>query len=133
MPIFKKLRQVILALSILVSTHYCHAQEENNDLGQFSSEEKNMKECSFDKRADAVILLDHAVAYFNDDYNLITEHRIRIKILKEKGIERGDITIPFYSEDKFELIRDVKAVVLTRQDNGEFVTSVLERKNIFQR
>lgn len=92
-----------------------------------------MKECSFDRSADAVILLDHAVAYFNEQNNLITERRIRLKILKEKGIGRGDINIPFYSADEFEFIRDIEAQVITPGSNGEFTINTLERKNIFER
>ncbi|WP_121357196.1 DUF3857 domain-containing protein [Flavisolibacter nicotianae] len=117
-----------LSLSIRSS-----AQSESPAFGETSAEEREMKECPFDRSADAVILLDHAVAYFNDQYNLITERRIRLKILKEKGIGRGDINIPFYSGEGFEFLRDIEAQVTTPGSNGTFTVTTLERKNIFER
>jgi hypothetical protein len=109
------------------------AQESSIPFGQFLTEELDLKECSFDKSADAVILLDEASANFDERYNLIMERRIRIKILKEKGIERGNVNIPYYSADDFEYISNINAVVLTPGANGLLTTNVLENRNIFNR
>jgi transglutaminase-like putative cysteine protease len=129
----KKMKLFLLPFFLLIiSLENCFAQDDYIDFGQCSNEELKMKECSFDKRADAVVLLDHAVASFNEDYNLITERRIRIKILKENGVERGNISIPFYSNDHFETIVNVRAVVLTPQGN-DIVTNTLDKKSIFQK
>jgi transglutaminase-like putative cysteine protease len=109
------------------------AAQEALPLGQVSTEEIQLKECSFDKSADAVILLDEAKANFDADYKLVTERRIRLKILKEKGIERGNIQIPYYSADDFEYISDIDAVVVNPTASGSVTVSQLERKNIFTR
>src|SRR5207237_7052055 len=70
--------------------------------------EKNLTECPFDKEADAVFIIDEASADHNDEYNLITTHRIRLKILKQKGIQYGDIEIPYYSKDNYEYVSDIE-------------------------
>lgn len=109
------------------------AQESLPQLGHVSNEELNLKECGFDKNADAVVLLDHAVAYFNEEHNLITERRVRMKILKEKGIDRANVRIPYYSDGDFEYISGISAVVVTPVDGNSFTTNELENKNIFKR
>ena len=127
-------KKSILALLATFSLfHRASAQDKFIEFGQVRHDEMKLKECSFDKSADAMILLDHAVAYFNDENNLITERRIRLKILKEKGVERGDIRIPFYSEGDFENIYNIEAVVFTPTADGDFEQKTLERKNIFTR
>ena len=113
---------------------YCFsgwAQQQLPALGSVSNEDLKLKECVFDKSAEAVILFDNGVSFFNEDFNLITERRIRFKILKEKGIDRGNIRIPFYSADDFETIRGIDAVVITPEDNGNVSIKELDRKNIF--
>ncbi|MBB1284615.1 DUF3857 domain-containing protein [Flavisolibacter sp. BT320] len=127
----RTLSKPFTVLAFILPAFAVQAQYNQIEFGQASREELEMKECAFDKSADAVVLLDHAVAYFNDQYNLITERRIRLKILKERGIERGNIRIPYYSGDGFEVIRSIEGAVITPTGNGSFNTTALERKNIF--
>ena len=103
------------------------------DFGQFSGAEFDMKECSFDKTADAVVLFDQATSNYNDEYNLITDRRIRFKILKEKGIERGDIHIRFYNKDRFEFVGRVEAIIATPEANGKITWNSLDQKSIYTR
>lgn len=123
-------------LMVLLCTTLCYsgfAQLEDINLGIVLEDELKLKECSFDKNADAVILLDKAASYFNDEYNLITERRIRLKILKEKGVERGNVSIPYYSNNGFEVITGIEAVVVSPEENGNLKVSALEKKNIYNR
>jgi hypothetical protein len=107
------------------------AQTTVTEFGEFTADELAMKECSFDKTADAVIIFDKATSNYNDEYNLVTDRRIRFKILKEKGIERGNIHISFYSKDKFEFIRRVNAVIATPDPNGKLIWNKLEQKSVY--
>ena len=66
-----------------------YSQMEFPEFGSFSDEEKKLKQCSFDPEAEAIILLDKAVVNYDDEYHMITERRIRIKILNEKGTRQG--------------------------------------------
>ncbi len=79
--------------------------------GVITPEEVDLTSCDFDKEADAIILLDHAVTNYADDYSMVTVRRIRIKILKESGLGRSDIRIPYYSKNQFEFAGDVKGYV----------------------
>src|SRR5919199_6386966 len=107
------------------------AQKEVTEFGVFTPEEISLKQCEFDKDADAVVLLDKANSYYNDYHNLITERRIRLKILKERGIERGNIHIHYYSDESFESISNVEAVVLSFDGQKNEVWSKLDRKSIY--
>jgi hypothetical protein len=112
---------------------YSLGQLELPPLGTVNLSEFDIKECSFDKTADAIVIYDQAVSNHNEEYNLVTQRRIRFKILKESGIERGNIRIRFYSKDNFEFLTGINAVVTTPGENKKFTTTALDRKSIFTR
>jgi len=99
--------------------------------GIISQEERLLKECQFDKEAEAVYLFHEGVSNYNDDYNLITEHHVRLKILKEKGIEYANVIIPFYSYGDFEFISGIEALVINYDEQGNRSEQKLERKSIY--
>src|SRR6187455_678307 len=88
------------------------------EFGKFTTEEISLKQCSFDPEAEAIILLDKAVVNYDDDYHMITERRVRIKILNEKGLDRANIIIPFYHKDDFEYIGKVVAYTFNYDASG---------------
>lgn len=91
-----------------------------------------IKSCSFDPDAEAIILSHEAVSYYNDEYNLLTSHHYRIKILKEKGKHYGEITIPYYSDGDFEYIDQLEAVVNNKEADGSLTTIPVERKLFYR-
>jgi hypothetical protein len=99
------------------------------EYGVYTDKEKSLKECPFDKDAEAVVLLDEAFSFYDDEYRLITIRRIRIKILNQRGIDRGNIKILFYSKDQFEFITNIEGVSYT--ENGAFSVSFLNKKSIY--
>ena len=103
-----------------------------SDYGAFTPEEKALKQVPFDKEADAVILFDVATATYNDAYNLITERRIRIKILKDKGINNANIEIPYYTQNNFETIRNIRGITYSVNSTGMAVVTELDNKDIFR-
>jgi hypothetical protein len=76
MPLLKTAAILFSFFISLVS----YSQMDFPAFGDFSADEKNVKQCPFDPEAEAIILLDKAVVTHDDDYHLITERRIRIKI-----------------------------------------------------
>jgi hypothetical protein len=127
MPISK----LFCLLTAALCSNFSIAQSEIPEFGIFSSEEQHLKTVDFDKDADAVVLFDIATANYNEEHNLVLNRRIRIKILKEKGIRYGDIEIPFYSKDHFEYISNIQAVVQNFDATGEQQTQ-LKRADIFE-
>ncbi len=118
-----------LAFSTVLFQHV-FAQSILTPIGEFSNEEIQLTKCSFDTEANAVILMHEAVSNYDDYYHLITTHHIRIKVLNEKGIKEGNITIPFWSKDDFEDITIQKAITFNFE-NGSLVATPVSRKDIF--
>lgn len=124
----------IFSLTTFLSFFFCLislGQSQLPEFGQITNEEINLKECDFDKEAEAVIIFDDAFTDYDDDYNMLTTRRVRIKILNEKGLERGNIIIPFYSGDNFEFIRDIRGVTVNIDASGKPTNIILDRKSIY--
>ena len=114
---------------LLLASFCCLGQSSSSipEFGHFTEEEKKLAECPFDKEADAIVLIDQATSTHDDEYRLITNRRIRIKVLKEKGIGYGDVIIRFYHGDDFEFISHVEAVVCNTDGSG--ITNVQKVAN----
>ena len=110
-----------------------HAQELDYTIGHFTADDLSIKECVFDKDADAVVLHDVALSHYDDNYQLVTRRKIKFKILKEKGIGRANIKIRYYSDKDFEFISDIDAVVLNVNEGGAMVKDKLSNKNVYKK
>jgi len=118
-----------LLFSFLVSL-VAYSQMDFPAFGSFSDEEKKLKQCSFDPEAEAIFLLDKAVVTYDDEYHMITDRRIRIKILNGKGIDRANIAIPFYSKNDFEYINKIEAHIYF-EENGYQSSTTVEKKSFY--
>src|SRR5690349_20317203 len=78
------------------------------DFGEPSPADFEMKTCAFEPNASAVVLIHEAISNYNDQYNLITNHHYRIKILKESGLSHASVSIPFYPDKLIERIEDLE-------------------------
>ena len=126
---------IIFLTALLHATALC--QKELKDQPAFGKPDMNellMKECSFDKNANAMKLLDYEEKEVIAGYGLKikTERRIRIKIFNEKGFEAASITIPYISRIKGTKITDISAYVYYLDSTGKIFKGKL-RKNRFSR
>lgn len=103
---------------LLLTSYFGIGQSSVPEFGKFTEEEKKLTECAFDKEADAIVLIDQASSDHDEEYRLITNRRIRIKVLKEKGIGHADVTIRYYQGDDFEYISNVEAIVANTEPSG---------------
>jgi hypothetical protein len=126
------MRRLIVAL-ITCSFALCANAQDFPDAFVIKPEEIRMKECPFDLEADAVVLMHEAYADHDDQYHLITNHRVRLKILKEKGISYADIRIPFYSKDNFEFVDVINGRIYNETANGAMQFMDLEKKSIYKK
>lgn len=102
-----------------------------SDLGDISPEEIAMKQCDFDKEAATVILLHEAISEYDEQYHLVTTHHVRIKILKESGIDAGNVSIPFYRKDNFEEIDKVEGLTINIGTDGAVTKDKLDKKSVY--
>jgi Domain of Unknown Function with PDB structure (DUF3857) len=130
-PAIMPLLKTAVAFSTFFICLRTYTQTDFPEFGKFTTEEISLKQCSFDPEAEAIILLDKAVVNYDDDYHMITERRVRIKILNEKGIDRANIIIPFYHKDDFEYISKVVAYTYNFDESGRQSTFMVEKNSIY--
>ncbi len=106
--------------------------QEFPDFGIIRPEERAMTACEFDPEAEAVVLKHEAHGNHDDQYQLITTHHVKIKILKESGIDRANIRIPYYSDNDFEHLRLIKATT-HNQINGANKIVEVSRSTVFKK
>lgn len=103
--------------------------------GQLSQEEIDMKTCSFDTTANALVLFDIGKTKFVQEYGtfniLFTRHK-RIKILTEQGFGNGEIAMTFYidGEGNAEKVKLIEACTYTIA-NGKIQKRQLDPKTIY--
>lgn len=109
------------------------AQNKGFEMGKILISELTMPSYHKDSNAVAVVLNEFGNAFIDTDktYDLIVEYQVKIKILKQSGVSRGDIIIPLRKTDKnFDKINWVRASSYNLED-GRIVESKLESKNVF--
>jgi hypothetical protein len=98
-----------------------------------SASETAITKCNFDPEAEAMYLRKDAIILPDEDRRMISHHRVRIKILNDNATSFGEIKIPFYHQDNYEVIEDIKAIVINYNTSGEKITSTLSAKDIYTR
>ena len=111
------MKRLVCSCLWLAIVNLCAAQSPLPEFGEITTAEQSLTECSFDKEADAMIIFDEASADNNDQHNLIVNRRIRLKILKPKGNQHGDISIRYYHKDDLEYINGIEAYTCNYHNN----------------
>lgn len=122
---------LLVLLVLLGSLDVVQAQSDSDSWGKITPEERALTVCAFDSEAVAVVLIDEAVNDYDDERNLITHRHIRIKILKDKGLEFADIEIPYYARNEFQRIEDIEGVTYNYSPSGEQMTQEIDRMSVF--
>ena len=108
------------------------AQEHDfSGYGTPSKDEIELKQCPFDKNADAIILLDEAISDYDQQGHLVTSHHTRIKILTNKGTDAANIKIPYYHKDDFEYIYKIDGMTINIEPEGKLIKQKLDRESIY--
>ena len=92
--------------------------------GDVSEEILSMTGIPEDPEADAVILFDKGTIAITLRFELVVQRHTRIKILTERGLKYGDVSINLRSDDKIDELR-----AQTILPNGKKIT--LSKKDIF--
>jgi hypothetical protein len=110
------------------------------EFGKVEKEELLMKECSFDKNAGAMYLIDEGSSIFKMNINsslgsLIqeTEYHIRIKIFNKNGYNNANIKIRYPNYNKNISLKNLSAQTYNLDASGNIVVSKVERQTIYDR
>jgi hypothetical protein len=113
--------------------------QRNSDVAAFGKVEKTdleLKECEFDKKADAVVLFETGELYCDINtlgINMQLEKHVRIKILKDKGRSHADIKLRYFSYRNGQQIKNLSAQTYNLDDAGNIVTTKVEKKLIYDK
>jgi hypothetical protein len=112
------------------------AQKSIPAFGKVDKEDLLMTDCAFDKGTDAFMLFDWGSTYYdkgslNTLFNTIFERRIRIKILKEKGLSYANVEIPFYNHNNEEKVLKINAVTINIDESGKVYTTEVKKNLIY--
>jgi hypothetical protein len=100
-----------------------------------SEEELSMKTYPNDTTAEAVILYDSGssqIRYESEDFTLAYERFVRIKILKQSGVEWGNFNIALYSDDSNRDEMSNPKGTTFNLENGKISKSELKKDGIFR-
>lgn len=126
------MRFLLLTLTVF-STLHAVAQEGDFPFGKVTYRELEMKQYANDTSAVAVVLNEFGKAYFDNgnDYNLMFEYHVKIKILKKEALDYADLEIGLRkSGASVERLKSIAASSFTF-DNGSMRETKVETRNIF--
>ncbi len=136
-PIMKSTLLITTFLVLFLTTI---AQKEIPGFGKIDKADLEMKECEFDKAAEAVVLFDVAEVYcklnLNNAYSPVgteLDHHVRIKILNKNGTDRANIKIRYLSEKNSEDIRNLSAQTINLDASGNIVFTKVEKDAIYRK
>lgn len=132
-------RNNLLLLLLCFFTQTLFAQKVKDEgpalpaFGAVGKTDLEMKECDFDKKAEAVVLLDEGVLEYVFGRGTDLKRRLRIKILSNKGLDWANVHLPFHSELGDESIGDLEAQTYNLDASGNTVVTKLDKKLIYEK
>jgi len=125
-----------LLICIFFSFTTLQAQEISLKYGKVTAEELNLKIYPKDTTAAAIVMYDDGYVVYNYltniGFQIQTELKKKIKILKQEGVDEATISIPYFykSASNREQIMGLEAIAYNLE-NGKIVKTKLDKKYIF--
>lgn len=128
------MRKQLLTILLLFNSLVMFAEKDLPSFGKIDKSDLLLKECEFDKDAEAYNLITYGDVRYSvvgDDFNIITERRTRVKILKEKGLDEANVHIRFYSKSGYENISHIVGLTYNIDGAGNVEITKLEKSSIY--
>ncbi len=128
----------ILFILFICSTNVT-AQKGQPAFGKVDKADLEMKDCDFDKGAEALVLIDYGNIYYDRGtvgfsiFKTVFQRRTRIKILKEKGIAHADIEIPYITSNNEDRVLKLSANTYNLDEAGKVVTTEVKKSSIYSK
>ena len=130
------MRLLLLICLLYFSPSLLAQKDKDKDIpgwGKIEKSDLEMKVCSFDKDAEAVVLFDAGELVADISGRMEFTRHVRIKILKEKGFEAANIHLPFVSYKNLESIKKLTAQTYNLDASGNIITRELDKKSIMEK
>lgn len=126
-----KVRLIVFVFFFLINSQKGFSQSTVSKWGKISKSEIQYKECAYETTADAVILSSQGFIEFRLGSSAYLKKHVRIKILKEEGIRRADVSLPYYVKNDLEKIVSLKAQTINIDDQGKAIIQKVENDQVF--
>ena len=129
------MKRVYTLLLALCPVLLVFGQKEAPPFGQIDKADLEMTTCDIDPEANAYTLVKTGEIDFTYSGLPIRETivRYRVKILSDRAVSRGNIRMVYESKDDVQFITDIKGLTYNLDDNGNVLTSKLDKKNVFSK
>jgi len=131
------MKTIVFIILFLSFNRAIQAQDNIPSFGKIDKADLEMQDCSFDPGAEAVILLDIGEIEFNymNNTGWVSEskYRIRIKVLKEKAVNMGELKLLYYAKNSREGISNISGISYNLNANGSIEESKLESRDIYDK
>ncbi|MFD0794475.1 DUF3857 and transglutaminase domain-containing protein [Mucilaginibacter litoreus] len=122
----------LLVITLLFNTTYA----QDFSFGTFTVEEIQQKNYKNDTSAHAFVLKEFGSNRIDiggdDNIMMMYKYHVKIKILDNKGFDKGTVLIPFYDDaDTHEEVKDIKAVTTYTDDGGGIKVATLDPSKIY--
>jgi len=106
-----------------------YSQDKLPKLGECTIDELQLKQCSFDTAASAMVIFDAGTVNFDETGYIILERRVRYKIFNKAGFQHAEFAIPY--SKKMQQVTSIKGYTYNLE-NGEIKTSQLNNKQVYE-
>jgi hypothetical protein len=127
------MKPLITTLLVLI-TLFTYAQKAPS-FGKIDKAEVESKECSYEQGAEAECLYDYGEVNYFVNGGSFTNERIewrRIKVYNEKGLDRANIKVPFYSKGNLVSVLKITGYTYNLNAAGEVEKVELEKNAIYR-
>jgi hypothetical protein len=124
-------KRLLPALCLFALPFLCFSESGTQPFGKVPVSDLELKECSFEKDANAMVLFDKGDLYFDTQFNIVLERHKRIKIFNEKSKDAADVKLEFYGTNRIEDIYDINAQTINIKD-GKPVITKLDKKQVYR-
>lgn len=133
------MKKQLFTVLALLGMFAAAAQKGLPAFGKIDKADLEMQDCDFDKGAEAVKLIDWGSMYYDRGtvglslFKTIFEKRVRIKILKEKGLAYADVRIPYYGRNDDEKILKLDAYTYNLDASGNIQITEVKKSSIYSK
>jgi Domain of Unknown Function with PDB structure (DUF3857)/Transglutaminase-like superfamily len=129
------MKSTAIALAFLSLFIFSSIAQKGPSFGKIDKAELESKECTYDKTAEAECLYDYGEVNYFVTSNFFTNERIiwaRIKIYNEKGLDRANIKVPFYSKGNNVTITKISGYTYNLNEQGEVERTEMEKNAVYR-
>ncbi|NCD69230.1 DUF3857 domain-containing protein [Mucilaginibacter agri] len=98
--------------------------------GKIDKADLELKTCSFEPDANAMVLFEKGDLYFDQDFNIVLEYHKRVKIFNENGKDQANVKIDYYGGNHYENVTNIQAETINLEGDKVEITKV-DKKQIF--